>query len=67
MPAQHAGDRVSIQIRTHIWIPGKVLKVTYQERFRSYVYDIEYVAADGCRHYGGFFPRDVAEYQAATA
>ncbi|KAI0749791.1 hypothetical protein C8Q80DRAFT_1353214 [Daedaleopsis nitida] len=56
------GQRISVQVRTHIWIPGKVLNATYSQRYGAYVYGIEYYAADGSRQRAGFFPKDVREH-----
>ncbi|KAI0787644.1 hypothetical protein C8Q74DRAFT_1366484 [Fomes fomentarius] len=67
-PAKYyAGEMVIIQLRTYIWIPGKVLNVIYNEEYKSYVYNIEFVAADGCRHRSGFFPQDVRDYTVTDA
>ncbi|KAI0719309.1 hypothetical protein C8T65DRAFT_52776 [Cerioporus squamosus] len=58
-PSFAVGQRISIQLRTHIWIPGTVVGVAFSHQYSSYVYDIQFYAADGSRSCSRFFPKDV--------
>ncbi|KAI1796837.1 hypothetical protein LXA43DRAFT_1146695 [Ganoderma leucocontextum] len=58
-PSFHVRERIDVQIRTYIWVPGIVTKMGYSERAASLLYEIRYVAADGSRRCESFYPRDV--------
>ncbi|RPD60104.1 hypothetical protein L226DRAFT_523132 [Lentinus tigrinus ALCF2SS1-7] len=59
LAAASFGQNVSIQLRTHIWIPGTIMGVAFSQQYSSYVYDVQFYAADGSRSCRRFFPRDV--------
>ncbi|RDX57269.1 hypothetical protein K466DRAFT_595024 [Polyporus arcularius HHB13444] len=58
-PSFIVGQRVSVQLRTYIWIPGTVIGFAFSQQYSSYVYDIQFYAADGSRSCSRFFSRDV--------
>ncbi|KAI1796838.1 hypothetical protein LXA43DRAFT_1089375 [Ganoderma leucocontextum] len=62
-PAFHVGQKVGVQLREYIWVPGTILSAQYFAQYASVVYKIQYVAADGCWRREGFFPKDVRAHE----
>ncbi|KAI9061296.1 hypothetical protein FKP32DRAFT_953479 [Trametes sanguinea] len=59
-PMHTPAQRVLVQYRTHIWIPGTIVSgPVYSTLFQSQAFEIEFFEVDGTRARRFFLARDV--------